>query len=594
MGTILAKQARAHAQLSKTLSDFREGLASVDLDTRFRRIRVAAAAGLSDFKAELQFKIEGLHEVRRDLREVEAWYRQFRARNHLERPSKVGSRLATVLQLLVLAVCIALATVVNAQLLGKTSTLGWVDGRLEVFVPAGLNIAIALFFGLCAIPCLWHRLTAIKLLGFASIIVYLTLIGTFNLALAHYRETPGTIAQGAGEAIVQRLLHTPLALNGGPSWLLLGLGTFFSIVALTVGLSMRENYPGYARATRRYRAARARYDACRERLINELSSTRATYEAALSAARAELTVQRAEHDALVRQRNAVLVQFDAYQDQLERDANALLKIYRDANVSVRPIAPPPHFQQSFELPRADVEGVHDGEWTPGDLKAGIKAAQGHLDWLLLDLQRQYEAGIAEQVSDPDFVDLVTKLAKLARAQGTSINELARLGVEAGTRARDWPPTIALGHEQLPFPPESAEISAESREQIRTTVMGQVLDLLKRYPVDIIEVVGHTDEQPIKGVHPSSLDDLAIPVLLRQQPASSLVAVDNAGLGLARAIAVARELAAIGPDRVRIVPLSAAQLLLPGDNLSHGRDSDNNAGRRRIEIRFRQSMTASTI
>ena len=592
INTVLSVQQRAFSQLEKTLSDLQQAVDFLDLEGRLARIRVAAAAGLPDLAGELQFKIDGLQQLRRDATEAEGWHRKFRAHNHLDRPSKVISRTSLVLLWLVVVACIAMATFVNVALLDKQGAVGWFDGWMVGLILAILSIGVAILFALYGVPALWHRSLPKRLIGIASILTYLALTVLLNLALAHYREVSGGLAQGAGQTILRRLLQTPFMLDDPYSWLLAGLGVILSLVALLAVLGMRDLYPGYAQAAEISRAARARHEASRARLVDELGSIRATFEAELTAARADLIEQCAEHDDLMSQRHAVLARFEAFQNQLERDGNAALKLYRDANSAARPTSPPLHFQQPFELTRVQAQGRHYRGWDSADLKARIRTAQGHLDWLLLQLQRLYEAGIAEQVADPALAEAVAQLAELARARGTSIAELAQLGVDAATGSHDWPPVIALGDEQLPFSPESAEISPSSREQIRTTVMNQVLDLLKRYPADILEVVGHTDERPVSNSHASTLDSLAIPALWGEEPASRLMPADNAGLGLARAIAVATELAAIGPDRLRIIPLSAAQLLLPGDQLSRGRDTENHAGRQRIEIRLRKSTAAA--
>lgn len=60
--------------------------------------------------------------------------------------------------------------------------------------------------------------------------------------------------------------------------------------------------------------------------------------------------------------------------------------------------------------------------------------------------------------------------------------------------------------------------------------------IKKFDVDVIEVVGHTDEQPL-GVRQSNLDGNLLSVLKNTTAVSTLVPADNAGLGLARAVSV---------------------------------------------------------
>lgn len=154
---------------------------------------------------------------------------------------------------------------------------------------------------------------------------------------------------------------------------------------------------------------------------------------------------------------------------------------------------------------------------------------------------------------------------------------------------DWPPIITLGSDEFRFVTNSAELSSDFQRRLETDIAQQVRELLDQYDVDVIEVVGHTDEQPIRSTQQSTLDIMAIPVLNGEVPVTELVPADNAGLGLARAIAVANVLAeALGTAEVKIVPLSGAQLILPGDVLSDGLDPGDDRDRRRIELRVRRS------
>ena len=66
------------------------------------------------------------------------------------------------------------------------------------------------------------------------------------------------------------------------------------------------------------------------------------------------------------------------------------------------------------------------------------------------------------------------------------------------------------------------------------------------------------------------------------------AVDNAGLGLARASAVIRVLRSIPElSNYEILPYSAGQLILPNETLTNGQSILEDDQRRRIEIRVRR-------
>jgi hypothetical protein len=120
------------------------------------------------------------------------------------------------------------------------------------------------------------------------------------------------------------------------------------------------------------------------------------------------------------------------------------------------------------------------------------------------------------------------------------------------------------------------------------VVPKILQIAAQYPdVDIIEIVGHTDEQLIRRRY-SNLDGTLIDVL-RHGDVASLIPADNAGLGIARAVAVVTRLledSRLQPRFSRILPMSGAQLIQVDETLTRGSQGDVRE-RRRIEIRLRK-------
>jgi outer membrane protein OmpA-like peptidoglycan-associated protein len=162
----------------------------------------------------------------------------------------------------------------------------------------------------------------------------------------------------------------------------------------------------------------------------------------------------------------------------------------------------------------------------------------------------------------------------------------------GSGDHNWPPIISLSEAAgYYFPTGSAELSAEFRSKIEGDVVARILKIVETYKVDVIEVIGHTDEQPLKG-RPSNLDAALIPFLAGKEALQRFVVSDNAGLGLARAAAVVSVL--LADERLRpyrVLPLSGGQLIHVGDTLSPGSPGDTKE-RRRIEIRARRSTTTA--
>jgi len=280
---------------------------------------------------------------------------------------------------------------------------------------------------------------------------------------------------------------------------------------------------------------------------------------------------------------------------------------------------------------AELEAMPKGEVTAGEL-AALSASNAQLNsllallgmprlsppqisalWQQLQLAKAHDDTFTDlvearrQLSEEERQNLVAALAAMV-ANGFTAADMTRLAEmtpaqldqmrQAGPlqiSGHQWPPIINLEDNGNRFATGSAEITADFRTDLEQRVAPELADRLAAYNADVIEIIGHTDEQVIKPTRLSNLDSIAIDVMAGRREARDMVVDDNAGLGLARAIAVAKILKATGQfDAVKLVPLSAAQLLLPGDTLSPGAADgleQNDKRRRRIEIRVRRSTEA---
>jgi outer membrane protein OmpA-like peptidoglycan-associated protein len=156
--------------------------------------------------------------------------------------------------------------------------------------------------------------------------------------------------------------------------------------------------------------------------------------------------------------------------------------------------------------------------------------------------------------------------------------------------RPEPPIITLKESDgFYFQPDSSDISSHFAAQLRDTIAPKLRELGERYNAKTIEIIGHTDEVPIgsSGHRLDNLDKTLIP-LLNGNPIAEPVAGDNAGLGMARAVSVARALKADGIGAsFTIIPMSAGAFLRPDDHVTEGLQSIPDESRRRIEIRLRR-------
>jgi flagellar motor protein MotB len=152
----------------------------------------------------------------------------------------------------------------------------------------------------------------------------------------------------------------------------------------------------------------------------------------------------------------------------------------------------------------------------------------------------------------------------------------------------WPPFFSLS-EAGGYYFDSGK--ATLRPAFERNLAEQIIPLLKKnikdYGVDVVEVIGHTDEVPMVGN--SNLDRQIIQASANRFPIGGLTSTDNAGLALARSVAVVRVLRAdprlVG---VTILPLSGGQMIVPVDRVADGSAKGGDQRRRRIEIRLRRS------
>jgi flagellar motor protein MotB len=169
------------------------------------------------------------------------------------------------------------------------------------------------------------------------------------------------------------------------------------------------------------------------------------------------------------------------------------------------------------------------------------------------------------------------------------------GMTQGSGGHQWPPIIRMSEaDGYFFRSGSAELSPSFQEALLNKTPGEILNYIRKYDVDIIEVVGHTDERPIGQRQLSNLDRDLLPVLRSEAGVVSLVPADNAGLGLARAVAVVsllRQSPLLMP--YKLIPLSGAQLVNTDETLAISGTPGDIQQRRRIEIRLRKSSSSVT-
>jgi len=189
---------------------------------------------------------------------------------------------------------------------------------------------------------------------------------------------------------------------------------------------------------------------------------------------------------------------------------------------------------------------------------------------------------AEVAMSTEPVILIEQIAKAEMwDQQASLSTVEPVG-------NNWPPIISLPEaENYSFEIGSAQLTENFKTQLSDKIAQQILSTLSKYEADLIEVIGHTDLQPMSRARESNLDTTA-KNFFESDGEVRLFAKDNVGLGYARALSVARHL--LGTPELQgytILPYSAAQLITPYGTITTANDDFESSQLRRIEIRVRR-------
>lgn len=196
-----------------------------------------------------------------------------------------------------------------------------------------------------------------------------------------------------------------------------------------------------------------------------------------------------------------------------------------------------------------------------------------------------EAGSRTLIEDAELGREVRRAAS-----GSDPEQYLRRAITAAERGREgeWPPFFSLSEAGgYYFDSGKATLRPQFEQSLRSSIIPMLATSIADYDVNVIEVIGHTDEVPMVGT--SNLDSSLIAASVSRVPIGDLRSTDNAGLAMARAVAVVRVLRSDPRLRnVTILPLSGAQMVVPVDRMADGTSPRDDQARRRIEIRLRKS------
>ena len=186
----------------------------------------------------------------------------------------------------------------------------------------------------------------------------------------------------------------------------------------------------------------------------------------------------------------------------------------------------------------------------------LKKRLPDLERELIALRKKHEQLRAElRLKETELARAVSRIqeleAALAKADGRIGELIAKNGVledelAKAKKVNDKPPIISLPETSgYKFNSGTADLSPVFASLLEKTVFADIRKVLDRGDVNTIEIIGHTDGDPVPERRRvgSNLDAQLGSVLAGLMPAKKLRHGSNADLGLIRAVAVRREIEA---------------------------------------------------
>jgi hypothetical protein len=274
---------------------------------------------------------------------------KFRQRNRLSRPAREPSRWTTLGLLFIL---VAIESVLDGFFFAKGGEFD-LSGIGTAIGISLTNVALSFLLGLGPLRWRNHRRSFISRSGLLVAIAGSASIVALHLFAAHLRVVTALVGEDKAFATAwEAMQKAPWAPPDIASVCLIATGLIFTLGAIWKGYSLDDSYPRYGATYRREKSAREKYTNAYFDLFNELSDTNEDTVDQLNDGITRLPQFRQQAVDVRAQRAAMLNSFRAYETSVETATNQLLRLYRDINHAQRTTAPPPYFDEKWQLPHS--------------------------------------------------------------------------------------------------------------------------------------------------------------------------------------------------------------------------------------------------
>ena len=350
INTMEAERGRCLNEFNDHLTTYNQRLANLNIETQLTQVTLAAKEAIGDFKAQIHQGQDDLEIARDDVDKHANQLKNFKLEHGLNRPAHYPR--SKFFHLGLIAIIFIAECLFNALFLAVGNEFGLLGGVGEAFIISIVNIGMALFLGKKVMPFIFHKNIGLKLSGILIILIFCFGNVVFNLIVAHYRDALAIeMSDKAAVSAMSSFIAAPLNITDFKSWIMVGVGCFFALIALLDGFGMDDPYPKYGYWDRLRRRSYETYADKKASILEDLKDTRDGASNGLAQLKDDLIKRRQEHDSIIANRTNWLVNFEAHQNYLESCGRELITFYRARNRESRNTAPPKHFDRAWRLER---------------------------------------------------------------------------------------------------------------------------------------------------------------------------------------------------------------------------------------------------
>ena len=285
-----------------------------------------------------------------DVKASKADLSNFKRNNKLTRPAKPMS--SQLLFVMIIVVILIAETILNGVFLGENLTGSSAAGMTWAFAFSAVNVSIGLILA-PLIRNINHVKSGIKLFGYFTGLIWVSIITAFNFLIGHFRDAiTNPSGQGMEDSYLalEAIKLSPFTLGEPVSYFLVALGMMCALIALLDSFFHADTYPGYGKKS-------LELDGFEENLLGLKSEANSEQEVLyadfvlkgnklISSATAHITNL---HQTIGFIELRIREEYRDYFENLAGSFEAVIEQYRTSNKEARDTEAPKYFEDKIDF-----------------------------------------------------------------------------------------------------------------------------------------------------------------------------------------------------------------------------------------------------